>query len=195
VGTIGSLPAIQGDTQASPQVDVAVDTDSPGSLPSPTPMGCTLPPRALKKANKEAMAEASIVQAWVEPTRPVGADEEAVRFRDAMHNVCDASMPRAGSPLVIVGRYIGGPRRLLSCGRPATGPAAALHGTAACGAEIKITSRSRPRCTICAGLHVSHSPSDGPGLGLPRGDSERRPLGAPVQDRAQEIAHEGAPRD
>jgi len=59
----------------------------------------TLPPRwALKKANKEAMAEASIyiVQAWVEPIRPVGADEEAVRFRDAMHNVCDASMPRTG---------------------------------------------------------------------------------------------------
>jgi len=42
------------------------------------------------------MAEASIVQAWIEPSRPVGADEEAVRFRTAMHNVCDASMPRIG---------------------------------------------------------------------------------------------------
>jgi len=34
----------------------------------PRPRGSTLPPRwALKKANKEAMAEASIVQAWVNP--------------------------------------------------------------------------------------------------------------------------------
>jgi len=65
--------------------------------PPRRPREDTLPPRwALKKVDKEAVAEASIVQAWVGPTRLVGADEEAVRFRESMHNVCDASMPRTG---------------------------------------------------------------------------------------------------
>jgi len=65
--------------------------------PPRRPRRGTLPPQwALKKVDKEAVAEASIVQAWVEPTRPVGADEKAVQFREAMHNVCDASMPRTG---------------------------------------------------------------------------------------------------
>jgi len=56
------------------------------NLSSPRrPREGTLPPRwTLKRADKEAMAEASIVQAWIEPTRPVGADDEAVWFRDAM---------------------------------------------------------------------------------------------------------------
>jgi len=86
---------------------------------------------------------------------------------------------------VIAGRYTGGPRKLLSCGRSATGPA--WRGTAGCGTAVRITSRSRPRCTIgeggTEGSAASHSPGEGTGLGLPRGDSERGSLGAPIQDR------------
>jgi len=57
----------------------------------------TRPPRwALRKLDKEAIAEALIVQAWLDPVRPVGAEEEDAWFRGAMYKVCDASMSRTG---------------------------------------------------------------------------------------------------
>lgn len=49
---------------------------------------------AVKQLNKEALLEASIVQAWVSsPTRPVSIDEEAEWLQEALSQVCDATYP------------------------------------------------------------------------------------------------------
>ncbi|CAH2208808.1 jg14054, partial [Pararge aegeria aegeria] len=50
---------------------------------------------ALKRLNKEALLEASIVQAWASvPIRPIDVNEEAEWFREALSQICDAAMPR-----------------------------------------------------------------------------------------------------
>lgn len=61
-----------------------------------TPMS---PRWALRSLDVEALVEASIVQAWQTPPRPVAVEEEAEWFRDAMSQICDASMARAKPPL------------------------------------------------------------------------------------------------
>ena len=49
----------------------------------------------LSRLDKSVLEEAAIVQAWLPPAEPVEVEAEAEWFRDAMSQICDASMPRA----------------------------------------------------------------------------------------------------
>lgn len=55
---------------------------------------------ALKRLDRDALEEASIVQAWIRESAtvgPVDVEREAQWFSDAMQQICDASMPRVSS--------------------------------------------------------------------------------------------------
>lgn len=56
----------------------------------------TGPRWAVKRLNRDHLAEAATVYAWLSTPSVADVDAEAASFRDVLTDVCDAAMPRAG---------------------------------------------------------------------------------------------------
>lgn len=87
---------LEGVETLSDHLYVRFDVSASAATPRLTRYNPRSPRWVLRSMDREALVEASIVQAWLSPPEgPVDVEEEAVWFRDAMTRVCDAGMPRA----------------------------------------------------------------------------------------------------